>query len=429
MKSILIKGGRVIDPSQSLDAVSDIFITEGKIHPPLPDSPGPETEVVEATDLIVCPGFIDLHCHLRQPGQEYKETIASGTRAAAKGGFTTVCCMPNTDPPLDNAAMISYVKHLAAETGAVRVLPIGTITRGRRGEELADLAELRRAGAVAFSDDGAYVSSARTLRRALEYARPLGIPLIEHCEEPSLAEGGQINEGATATRMGLPGIPGAAEEIAAARDIILAEFTGARLHLAHISTAGTVELVRQAKHRGAKVTAEATPHHLTLTEESTLGYNTLAKVNPPLRTKRDVSALIEGLRDGTIDAIATDHAPHAPTDKRCEFAAAAFGISGLETALGSLLELVHASKIDIKTLIGSLSAGPAKVLGQYPDLGTLAPGSKADAVIFDPSAEWTVQARAFVSKGQNTPLDGTRLKGKVKMTIYNGEIIYRDGGF
>ena len=337
--------------------------------------------------------------------------------------------MPNTDPPLDNAAMISYVNNIAAQEGVVRVLPIGTITRGRKGDELANLAELAGAGAVAFSDDGSYVASARCIRRALEYARPLGMPIIEHCEEPTLVGDGQMNEGIIATRLGLPGIPCAAEEVAVARDIILSELTGSRLHVAHVSTAGTVELIRQAKRRGAAVTAEVTPHHLTLTEETVMGYNTHAKVNPPLRTPRDLDALICGLADGTLDAIATDHAPHAQNDKLCEFALAAPGISGLETAFGSLMGLVHTQKLDLGLLITCLTAGPARVLGdKFNGLGTLAAGAGADVVVFDPGAEWTVDASSFVSKGKNTPLNGARLKGKVRLTIYNGKIIYRDGG-
>jgi len=430
MKPILITGGRVIDPACGIDVITDVFLEDGRVSTTPPSPTMPDIEVIDAHGCVVCPGFIDLHCHLRQPGYEYKETIASGTRAAARGGFTTVCCMPNTDPPLDNAALISYVKDIATREGAVRVLPIGTITRGRKGEDLADLAELARAGAVAFSDDGNCLPSARLARRALDYARPLGLPIIEHCEESTLADGGQMNEGIIATRLGLLGIPCAAEEIAVARDIILAELTKARLHIAHVSTAGTVELIRHAKQRGVPVTAEVTPHHLTLTDESVLQYNTQAKVNPPLRTRHDVDALIAGLRDGTIDAIATDHAPHTLNDKLCEFATAPFGISGLETALGCLMGLVHTHKLDLPVLIRRLTMGPASVLGsKYAGIGSLALGASADVVIFDTDATWTVDSATFVSNGHNTPLDGTTLKGKVRLTIYNGEIIYRDRGF
>jgi dihydroorotase len=428
MKQIFIAGGRVIDTAQNFDETAGVLLADGcmqKVSKRL--APDPSYEVIDANGLVVCPGFIDLHCHLRQPGYEYKETIASGTRAAAKGGFTTICCMANTDPPVDNGAMISYVKHLAAIEGVVRVLPIGTITRGRKGEELADLTELAHAGAVGFSDDGSYVASARVMRRAMDYTRPLAFPIIEHCEEPALAEGGLMNEGVIATRLGLPGTSSAAEEVAIARDITLAELTGARLHLAHISTTGSVELIRQAKARGVKVTAEVTPHHLTMTQEKVMGYNTLAKVNPPLRTQRDIDALIEGLLDGTIDIITTDHAPHAENDKLCEFAAAAYGISGLETALGSLMVLVHGGKIDLNLLVSKLTAEPARILGK--ELGSLKANYPADVIIFDPDSVWKVDPDQFLSKGKNTPLSGETLKGKVKMTIYGGEIVYRDEDF
>ncbi len=430
MKQVLIRGGRVIDPSQNIDMVGDVLLAEGKVKALSAPSSDAGVEIIEAKGMVVCPGFIDLHCHLRQPGYEYKETIASGTQAAARGGFTTVCCMPNTQPPLDNAAVVSYVKHVAAEEGAVRVLPIGCISRARKGEELADLAELAGAGVVGFSDDGSYVSHARLMRRAMDYSLPLGLPIIEHCEEAELVSDGQMNEGVTATRLGLAGVPAAAEEVAVARDIILVGLTGAQLRIAHVSTAGSVELIRQAKKRGVKVTAEVTPHHLTMTEAMALGYNTNAKVNPPLRTQQDVDALIEGLKDGTIDIIATDHAPHAENDKLCEFAAAAPGISGLETALGSLMGLVHAGKLDLVLLIAKLTSEPARLLGtKFNKLGTLAAGAQADVTIFDPEAEWVVDATRFASRGKNTPLNGARLKGRVKAAIYGGRIVFRDEGF
>ena len=303
------------------------------------------TTIIDAENLIACPGFIDLHCHLRDPGFEEKETIATGTRAAARGGFTTVCCMPNTEPPIDNRSVVDYVKNKAAQEGAVRVLPIGCITKGRKGEALAEMGELAQAGVVAFSDDGNPVMNSRLMRQALDYSRAFGLPVIEHCEDKVLAEGGQMNEGIISTRLGLAGMPAAAEESMVARDIALAELTGARLHIAHVSTAGSVELVRAAKRKGIKVTAEVTPHHLTLTEEKVMGYDTNAKVNPPLRTSKDIEALIQGLKDNTIDAIATDHAPHTEVEKLCEFAYAPFGISILETALGMLMGLVHEGKI------------------------------------------------------------------------------------
>ncbi|MFH0914723.1 MAG: dihydroorotase, partial [Chloroflexota bacterium] len=330
MKTLLIRGGRVIDPSQGVAGVGDLLIVDGKIAPSK-ETPS-ECEILEAAKLVVCPGFIDLHCHLREPGFEDKETIATGTGAAARGGFTTLCCMPNTDPPLDNEATVNYIKSAALRTGSVRVLPIGCISRGRKGEELAEIGELASAGVVALSDDGAPVSSARLMRRAMEYARHFDLPVIDHCEELSLSEGGQMNEGIVATRLGLHGMPAAAEEVMVARDLALAQLTGARLHIAHVSTTGSVELIRRAKEQGIRVTAEVTPHHLTLTEERVMDYNTDAKVNPPLRSKRDIEALIQGLKEGVIDIIATDHAPHTEVDKLCEFALAANGISGLETA-------------------------------------------------------------------------------------------------
>jgi len=427
MKDMIIKGGRIIDPSQKLDKLGDILISGGSIKSSGKSiQASANAEVIDARGKVVCPGFIDLHCHLRQPGYEQKETIATGTRAAARGGFTTVCCMPNTNPALDNLPLVEFVKSVAEKEGLVRVLPIGCITRGRKGEELADMAEMSQAGVIGFSDDGSYVKNPRLMRRAMEYSLPLGLPVIEHCEDPDLAMDGQMNEGIIATRLGLCGIPDAAEEVAVARDIILAELTGARLHLAHVSTAGSVEIIRQAKKRGVKVTAEVTPHHLTMTEERVLGYNTNAKVNPPLRTQADIDALIEGLKDGTIDVIATDHAPHTVNDKLCEFGMAASGISGLETALSSLMGLVHGGKIILPLLIAKLTSEPSVILGGK--LGTLAVGSQADVTIFDPDAEWTVDVEKFASKGRNTPLNGEKLKGKVMMTIYGGKVAYRDEG-
>jgi dihydroorotase len=414
-----------------MDEVGNILVADGLIKSVGKEtSIGSKVEVIDARGRIVCPGFIDLHCHLRQPGYENKETIATGTRAAARGGFTTVCCMPNTDPPLDNLPLVEYVKSVAEKEGLVRVLPIGCITRGRKGEELSDMSEMAQAGVIGFSDDGSYVKNARLMRRAMEYSLPLGLPVIEHCEDFDLAEGGQMNEGIIATRLGLCGVPVAAEEVAIARDIMLAELTGARLHIAHVSTKGSVELIRQAKKRGTKVTAEVTPHHLTMTEERVLGYNTNAKVNPPLRTQADIEALIEGLKDGTIDVIATDHAPHALNDKLCEFGMAASGISGLETALGSLMGPVHEGKLSLPMLIAKLTSEPSKILGdRYGKLGTLAVGAPADIAVFDTDAEWTVDVEKFASKGKNTPLNGAKLKGKVMMTIYGGKVVYREDGY
>jgi len=428
--NLLICGGRIIDPSQGIDAVGDLFISEGKVAwlsvqkaKPLPDN----YYVIEAMGMVVCPGFIDLHCHLRQPGFEEKETIATGTRAAAKGGFTTVCCMPNTNPPVDKAAIVEYIKSIAAKEGMVRVLPIGCITKGREGSELADFGELSVSGAVAFSDDGSPVTDSSIMRRALEYSQESGLPIIDHCEGLAFSQDGVMNEGSLATRLGLKGIPAAAEESMVARDIRLARLAGGRLHIAHVSTAGSVELIRNAKEEGISITAEVTPHHLTLTEEAVVGYNTNAKVNPPLRTAEDVEALVAGLKEGVLDAIATDHAPHTAKDKDCDFTTAAFGISGFETALGSLMGLVHRRKLDLVTLISKLTIEPASILRRT-DLGTLKPGAVADVVIFDPDAEWVVNPEQFVSKGKNTPLSGAVLKGKVMATLYGGEIVYKDEG-
>lgn len=427
MKAILIKGGRIIDPARGIDETADLLISGKKISAMGHGLEAPAgAEVLSADKLIVCPGFIDLHCHLREPGFEDKETIATGTLAAARGGFTTVCAMPNTSPPLDSEAVVKSVREKAEAAGPVRVLVIGCVSRGRKGEVLAEMGELASAGAIAFSDDGNTVSS-HLMRPALEYSLALGLPVIDHCEDTALSADGQMNEGIIATRLGLKGIPAAAEEAIVARDLSLAQLTGGRLHIAHVSTAGSVALIRHAQEKGIKVTAEVTPHHLTLTDEAVIGYNTSAKVNPPLRTARDIEALIQGLKDGTISAIATDHAPHTVTDKLCEFALAPSGISGLETALGSLMVLVHSGALNLITLLGKLTGGPAKIIGRDGELGTLATGASADVTIFNPDLEWLVDTGAFASKGKNTPLAGVTLKGKVVATIAQGQLVYRDG--
>ncbi len=430
MKSLLIQGGHIIDPSQEIDETGSLLVTEDKISwlgkgEAVP--PQPAYDVLNAKGLIVCPGFIDLHCHLRQPGREEEETIATGTLAAARGGFTTICCMPNTNPPLDSQSVIDYVKSKADTEGVVRVLPIGCITKGRKGEELAEIGELASVGVVALSDDGDPVMNSLLMRRALEYSRIFNLPISAHCEDKVLSEGGQMNEGIISTKLGLRGIPNAAEEIMVARDLTLAQLTGARLHIAHVSTEGSVDLIRRTKEKGVRVTAEVTPHHLTLTEENVIGYNTNAKVNPPLRTERDVQALIQGLKEDVIDIIATDHAPHTEVDKLCEFALAASGISGFETALGSLMSLVHNGKLPLVTLIAKLTTEPAKIIGdKYGKLGTLAIGASADIAIFDPDREWVVDTTAFASKGKNTPLAGSTLKGKVVAIISQGKLVYKD---
>jgi len=430
VKPLFIQNGHIIDTSQGLDDSGGLLIAGGKVmwlgrgsqSPPVADY-----DVLPAAGLVVCPGFIDLHCHLREPGGEHKETIASGTEAAARGGFVTICCMPNTDPPLDNRATLESVQKVVAEQGKVRVLPIGCVSRGRQGKELAPLAELASAGVVGFSDDGDPVASSTLMRRALEFSCEQGLPIIDHCEDKNLSGGGLMNEGAVSRRLGLSGIPAAAEENMIARDLELAEVTGGWLHVAHVSTVGSVELIRRAQEKGVRVTAEVTPHHLTLTDESVSAGNTNAKVNPPLRTGKDIQALLEGLKGGVIDIIATDHAPHTEAEKRRDFALAPFGISGLETAFGSLMGLVHSGQISLITLIDRLTRAPAAIIGdRFGRLGTLAVGATADVVVFDPAREWVVDTAAFASKGKNTPLAGATLKGKVLATISRGRLVYKD---
>jgi dihydroorotase len=425
-ESLLIRGGRIIDPSQDIDKTSNLLVRKGKIawigeENPLED----DFAILDAAGLIVCPGFIDLHCHLRQPGNEEKETIATGTRAAAQGGFTTVCCMPNTSPPLDNEAMLNYIRTVAAREGVVRVFPIGCVTAGRKGEEPADWNEMEMNGAVAFSDDGSPVIDPAIMQRALEYSRDFNRPIIDHCEDLALTHEGQVNEGVVSLEMKLRGIPAAAEENIVKRDIELAKETGGHIHIAHVSTEGSIDLIRAAKEDGIHITAEVTPHHLTLTEEDVLKYGTLAKVNPPLRTKRDTIALLRALNDSVIDIVATDHAPHTKADKARIFNQSAFGISGLETALGSLAGLILNSELSLYNMIAALTMGPARVLG-YQKLGTLETGAPADICIFDLHKEWLVDTEKFASKGKNTPLNGKTLKGKVMATIYMGNPVYLD---
>jgi dihydroorotase len=436
--SLLIRSSHIIDPSQGIDQIGDLLIAEGKIvHlggeiPTVIASEAKQSEAVDATGLVVCPGFIDLHCHLREPGFEDKETIATGTKAAATGGFATVCCMANTEPPSDSAAIVDWVKRKASKNGVVAILPIGCTTKGRKGEELTDMTGLAEAGVAAFSDDGNPVANSQLMRRALEYSRDLGLPIIDHCEDKALSDNGIINEGQISVKLGLKGIPAAAEEVMVARDLILAQLTKGRLHIAHVSTRGSVELIRRAKEERISVTAEVTPHHLTLTEERIAGeppnksFDTNAKVNPPLRTKEDVQALIKGLKTGVIDAIATDHAPHTLADKNCGLELAAFGISGLETALGCLMSLVHRGEVSLTQLISKLTCEPAKVIGRNGELGTLRAGAPANITILDPEREWIVNSRDFASKGKNTPYDGYKFKGKIMATIANGRIVYID---
>jgi dihydroorotase len=428
VNALLIKGGRVIDPSQEIDKIANLLVKAGKIDWLGEGTPSAgDYAVLDAAGLIVCPGFIDLHCHLRQPGNEEKETIATGTRAAARGGFTTVCCMPNTNPPLDNEATLNYVRTVAAVEGVVRVFPIGCVTVGRKGEELADLNEMEMNGAVAYSDDGSPVSTPDIMRKALEYSRDFNRPIIDHCEDVSLTKGGQVNEGVVSLQMGLRGMSAAAEENIVKRDLEIARETGGHIHIAHVSTEGSANLIRAAKEEGVHVTAEVTPHHLTLTEEDVLKYGTLAKVNPPLRTKRDTVALLRALNDSIIDIVSTDHAPHTGADKACTFSRAAFGISGLETALGSLAGLILKSELSLHNMIAALTMGPAHVLG-YAKLGTLETGAPADICVFDLHKEWVVDTDKFASRGKNTPLNGQKLRGKVMATIYMGKPVYMDEG-
>jgi len=436
--SLAIRGGRIIDPSQGLDAVGDVLIVDGRIAAVGPDVGREASRVIDASGLLVCPGLVDVHCHLREPGLEHKETIETGTLAAARGGFTTICCMPNTEPPLDTPGLVRWVLEKAAQVGHVRVLPIACVTRRREGKELADLAELAQAGAVAFSDDGQPVADPHLLRRALEYAAMLGLPVVDHCEDPALARG-VMHEGWVSARLGLRGTPAEAEEVAVARDIALCRLTGGRLHVAHVSTRGAVGHLAQAKAQGLPVTAEVTPHHLLLTHEAVmrgpgeapggLAYDTNAKVNPPLRTPEDVQACREALAQGVIDCIATDHAPHALEDKLCEFDLAAPGISGLETALGACLELVTAGHLTLHRLVEALTVGPVRALGldgHVPGLGTLRPGAPGDVVAIDPGREWTVDPTSFASKGKNTPLAGRRLRGQAVLTVCGGKVVWQE---
>jgi len=428
MSRLLIKGGRVVDPAVGLDDDRDVLLAEGLVQDVGKRIAARGAEVIDAAGLVVCPGFIDLHTHLREPGREDKETIATGTGAAAAGGYTAVCAMPNTEPVNDTAGITRLILERAREAAAVRVYPIGAITRGSRGEELAEYGDLRDAGCVAVSDDGRPVASARMMRRALEYAQSFDLPVIDHCEEPTLFQGASMNEGPVSTLLGLVGAPAAAEAIAVERDLLLAELTGGRLHIAHISAAASVDAVRRGKARGVRVTAEATPHHLLLIDEEVRKseYDTATKMNPPLRSEADRQAVLKGLRDGTIDCIATDHAPHTVDDKKVEFDHAAFGIVGLETAVGLCLDrLVAAGVIDLRRMVEVLAAGPAAALG-LPG-GTLAPGSPGDVTVLDPGRRWRVDPERFASKGRNTPFGGWTLTGAPALTIVEGRVVWRAG--
>lgn len=420
---LLIKNGRVIDPAAGTDATRDVLLDNGRIAKIDAGISAPDAEVFDAGGLVVAPGFIDLHCHLREPGQELSETIETGTRSAAKGGFTAVCSMPNTQPVNDNASVTRGMVERAAAACGVRVWPIGAASMGSKGESLAEIAAMKDAGIVAVSDDGRPVATARLMRQVMEYCSALGLPVIDHCEDPSLFAGGVMREGIQSVRLGLKGIPAQSESICAGRDVELAALTGARLHIAHMSTTGALEYVRAAKKQGLRVTCEVTPHHFTLIDED-VRYDTNYKMNPPLASRADRDALIAGLADGTVDAIATDHAPHHPASKAVEFDRAPFGILGFETAIGlGLSELVHAGKLSLQRLIELFTTGPARVLNRE---RKLAVGEMADVTIFSADRPWTYKAADSPSKSRNTPFDGREFKGGPVATIVGGRIIYRN---
>ncbi|MDR4469729.1 MAG: dihydroorotase [Nitrospira sp.] len=423
--SILIKDGYVIDPGRFI-GTADVLIENGKIAAVGPNLSAPaESRVIAASGKLVMPGFVDVHVHFREPGFEYKETIQSGSAAAVAGGFTTVCCMPNTSPVNDNQAVTEFILERSRLAGLANVLPIGAITKGSEGKELAEIGDLRRSGCVAISDDGKPVMNSLVMRRAMEYALAFDLTVVDHCEDLHLAEGGCMNEGLISTELGLPGIPAAAEDVMVARNLSLSELTGARLHLAHISTVGSVRMVREAKSRGIPVTAEACPHHFTLTEELVRGYNTHAKMNPPLRTWTDVQAIKDGLRDGTIDVIATDHAPHATQEKQQDFTEAPFGIVGLETAFSLTLGLVEEGVLSLEQAVQKLTSAPAKAFGL--NKGTLGVGADADVVVVDQTEPWEVDPSKFRSKSRNTPFAGWKVKGRVDATIVGGRVVFEAG--
>lgn len=425
-RPLLLRGGRVLDPSRGVDMVGDVLIRDGVIVHAGPASGTPdEAEVIECGGLVVSPGFVDVHCHLREPGREDVETIATGARAAAAGGFTAVCAMPNTDPVTDNQAAVGFVVRQGHAARAARVYPIGAISVGQKGHALAEVGEMVGAGAVAISDDGKPVVSAQLMRTALEYTRRFGIPVVDHCEEPTLSAGGAMNEGIVSARLGLKGIPSEAEEIMVIRDILLARRTGGHVHIAHASTKGSVELLRWGKERGIRVTAEVCPHHLSLTEHEVEGYDTNAKMNPPLRTLEDVEALQAALRDGTIDVVATDHAPHHYDEKEREFADAPNGIVGLETALAVVVTtLCERGILSYAELVDRMAVRPARLFN-LPG-GTLARGAAADVTVFDPTREWTVDPARFLSKGRNTPYAGRTLRGRAICTVVGGHVVHRE---
>lgn len=420
--NLVIKGGRVIDPVSGVDRVADLRIEKGLI-----DRVGkglPAERVISAKGLWVVPGLIDMHVHLREPGYEYKETIETGSRAAAAGGFTAVACMPNTRPVNDNGSVTDFILSEARRCAIVRVYPIGAISRGQKGRTLAEIGEMAECGVVALSDDGKPVMSSELMRRGMEYAKTFGLPVISHCEDLDLSRGGAMHEGEVSLRLGLPGIPAVSEEIAVDRDLRLAEFTGAALHIAHVSSKRSVDLIRKARKEGIPVSAEVTPHHLTLTHEALGDYDTNLKVNPPIRSSEDRRALLQGLVDGTLDAVATDHAPHDIAAKEVEFEKAAFGLIGLETALPLTLRLVHEGVLTPSQLVERMSTGPARILGMPG--GTLKQGAPADVTLIDPERRFAVHAKRFRSKSRNTPFEGWELRGKAVCTLVQGKVVYED---
>jgi dihydroorotase len=424
MARLLIKNGRVIDPGAGHDSIADVLIEDGRIAAVARQLDREDAEVFDAAGLIVTPGFIDMHVHLREPGIEHSETIETGARAAAAGGFTSICCMPNTLPVNDNATVTSYIVERARQHAVVNVFPIGAITKNSAGEELASLGSMKNAGIVAISDDGRPVMNARVMRRAMQMAKSFDLPVIDHCEDLNLSAGGDMHEGVQSTRLGLRGIPASSEDVMVARDILLAESAGARFHVAHISSRHSIHMVQFAKKRGLPVTCEATPHHFALRDSDIIPYDSSFKMKPPLRSECDVAAVFEGIMSGAIDAIATDHAPHPGSEKMQEFEKCPFGIIGLETALGlSLGKLYHSGKIGLMRLVELFTTGPARILNL--DRGTLAAGAAGDVTIFDTETEWTYDVNRSFSKSKNTPFDGAQFRGGPVATIVSGRIVWR----
>jgi dihydroorotase len=424
MKELLIRNGRVIDPASQRDSIADVFVRSGRIVAVGANLDAAGAQVYDASGLIVAPGFIDMHVHLREPGFEYSETVETGARAAAAGGFTSICCMPNTSPVNDSATVTSYIVERARRAGAAKVYPIGAITKGSAGEELAAIGSMKQAGIVAISDDGRPVMNSRVMRRAMEYARSLDLAVIDHCEDLNLSAGGDMHEGAESTRLGVRGIPSSSEDVMVARDILLAELTGVRYHVAHISTRNSVAMVAFAKSRGLAVTCEATPHHFALTDADMAPYDSNYKMKPPLRAHCDAAAVIGGIMSGAVDAIATDHAPHPGSEKMQEFERCPFGIIGLETAIGLALEfLVHPGKISVARMVELFTTGPARILKLK--AGALAPGAPADLTILDMDREWTYDVDRSYSKSRNTPFNGRRFRGGPVAAIVNGAFAWQ----